>query len=41
MGGLLVIAPDSSIVYEHREKVFGDHADLDDVEAAVKSFQKV
>ena len=40
IGGLLVIAPDSTVAYEYREGVFGDHADLDEVMTAVASFQQ-
>ena len=27
LGGLLVVSPKTGIVFEHREEVFGDHAD--------------
>eukprot|EP01101_Sappina_pedata_P013419 TRINITY_DN9684_c0_g1_i1.p1 TRINITY_DN9684_c0_g1~~TRINITY_DN9684_c0_g1_i1.p1 ORF type:complete len:215 (-),score=61.85 TRINITY_DN9684_c0_g1_i1:88-732(-) len=35
LGGVLVVgAANQGILYQHREKVFGDHADLDDILAA-------
>jgi hypothetical protein len=37
LGGLLVIGRDSSILFGHKESVFGDHADLDAVAKAIQS----
>jgi len=40
LGGLLVIGPgDKGVVFEHREEVWGDHADPNKVLEAVKKLQ--
>lgn len=40
MGGVFVIGPgDQGILFQHQEKEFGDHANLDDVLAAVKKIE--
>jgi len=40
LGGVLVVGPkDTGILYEHREEVWGDHADLEEVVAVVKKAQ--
>lgn len=40
LGGVFVIGPgDQGILYEHQEKMFGDHADLKDVLAAVNNIK--
>ena len=37
LGGLLVIGKgDTGILFEHREKVFGDHASIEDILSACK-----
>jgi len=40
LGGLFVVGPDSNVVFEYQESVFGDHANLDDVVKAVKTMQE-
>ena len=40
MGGLFVVGPsDQGVLLEYREKVWGDHAALKDVRAAVESIK--
>jgi len=41
LGGLLVIGPgDQGVIFEHREQVWGDHANLDDVLAACEKIRE-
>ncbi|CAM9360948.1 unnamed protein product [Hapterophycus canaliculatus] len=42
LGGLLVVGGegDPDIAFEHREAVFGDHASMDDIMAAVETVSK-
>jgi len=40
LGGVLVVGPnDMGILFEHREEVWGDHADVSEVVAAVKRIE--
>jgi len=39
LGGVFVIG-NGEVLYDHQEKAFGDHANLDDVLAAVKKIAK-
>jgi hypothetical protein len=40
MGGLFVVgAADQGVLLEYREKVWGDHADIEDVRAAVENIK--
>ena len=40
LGGVFVVGPaDQGVLFEHREKVWGDHADPKDVRAAVENIK--
>ena len=40
LGGVLVIGPgETGVVYDYREKEFGDHAPVEEVVAAVKKMK--
>ena len=40
MGGLFVLgAADQGVLFEYREKVWGDHADIEDVRVAVDKIE--
>jgi len=40
LGGVLVIGPgDQGVLFEYKEKVWGDHADLNEVLEAVKKIK--
>jgi len=35
LGGLIVVDPKNGVIFQYAEKVFGDHANLDDVKNAI------